>query len=161
MVTMDITGCVSILFITYFQHCWWVNILVDASLLCKTYIFQSHMITVGSLTNFKSVAYYFISVEQHNCECIFINNGLVIREGDCTPLQYSCLGNPMDRGAWWAAAHGVTKSWAQLSNFTFIFHFHALEKAMAPHSSILAWRIPETEEPGELPSMGLHRVRHN
>ena len=63
-------------------------------------------------------------------------------EGNGTPLQYSCLENPMDRGAWWAAVHGVTTSWTQLSDFTFTFHFHALGKEMATHSSILAWRIP-------------------
>ena len=69
--------------------------------------------------------------------------------------------NPMDRGAWWAAIHGVAKSWTQLIDFTFTFHFHALEKEMATHSSVLAWRILGTGEPGRLPSMGLHRVRHN
>ena len=64
------------------------------------------------------------------------------------PLQYSCLENPMDRGAWWAIVHGVAKSRTQLSNFTFTFPFHALEKEMATHSSVLAWRIPGTGEPG-------------
>ena len=63
-------------------------------------------------------------------------------EGNGNPLQYSCLGNPMDGGAWQAAVHGVTKSQTQLSDFTFTFHFHALEKKMATHSSIVAWRIP-------------------
>ena len=82
-------------------------------------------------------------------------------EGNGTPLQYSCLENPMDGGAWWAAVHGVAKSWTQLSDFTFTFHFHALEKEMATHSSVLAWRIPGTEEPGGLPSMGSHRVGHD
>ena len=61
-----------------------------------------------------------------------------------TPLQYSCLENPMDGGAWWAAVHGVAKSRTRLSDFTFTFHFHALEKEMATHSSVLAWRIPGT-----------------
>ena len=75
------------------------------------------------------------------------------REGDGTPLQYCCLENPMDGGAWWAAVHGVTKSQTQLSDFTFTFHFHALEKEMATHSSVLAWRIPGMGEPGGLPSM--------
>ena len=85
------------------------------------------------------------------------------REGDGTPLQYSCLENPIDRGAWWAAVHGVAKSRPRLSNFTFTFtfHFHALEKEMATHSSVLAWRIPGTGQPGGLPSMGSHRVRHD
>ena len=67
----------------------------------------------------------------------------------------------MDGGAWWAAVHGVAKSRARLSHFTFAFHFHALEKEMATHSSILAWRIPETEEPCGLLSMESHRVGHN
>ena len=67
----------------------------------------------------------------------------------------------MDRGAWWAAVHGVAKSQTRLSDFTFTFHFHALEKEMATHSSVLAWSIPGTGEPGGLPSMGSHRVRHD
>ena len=78
-----------------------------------------------------------------------------------TPLQCSCLENPMDGGAWKAAVHGVAKSWTRLSNFTFTFHFHALEKEMATHSSVLAWRIPGMGEPGGLLSMGSHRVGHN
>ena len=67
----------------------------------------------------------------------------------------------MDRGTWWAAVHGVAKSWTRLSDFTFTFHFRALEKEMATHSSVLAWRIPETGEPGGLPSVGSHRVGHD
>ena len=67
----------------------------------------------------------------------------------------------MDRGAWWAAVHGVAKSQTRLSDFPFTFHFHALEKEMATHSSVLAWRIPWMEEPGRLPSMGSHKVGHN
>ena len=85
----------------------------------------------------------------------------IIGEGDVTPLQYSCLENPMDRGALWAAVHGVAKSRTRLSNFSSTFHFYALEKEMATHSSVLAWRIPGTGEPGRLPSMGLHRVGHD
>ena len=86
---------------------------------------------------------------------------IVIGEGNGTSLQYSCLENPMDGGAWKAAVHGVTKSWTWLSDFPFIFHFHALEKEMATHSSVFAWRIPGKEEPGGLPSMGSQRVRHD
>ena len=78
-----------------------------------------------------------------------------------TPLQYSCLENPMDGGAWWAAVHGVAKSQTRLRDFTFTFHFHALEKEMVTHSSVLAWRIPGTAEPGGLPSMGSHRIGHD
>jgi len=82
-------------------------------------------------------------------------------EGNGTPLQYSCLENPMDGGAWWATVHGVAKSQTRLSDFTFTFPFHALEKEMATHSSVLAWRIPGMGEPGGLPSMGPHRVGHD
>ena len=78
-----------------------------------------------------------------------------------TPLQYSCLENPMGGGAWWAAVYGVAKSRTWPSDFTFTFHFHALEKEMATHSSDLAWRIPGTGEPGGLPSMGSHRVGYD
>ena len=84
-----------------------------------------------------------------------------IREGNGTPLQYSWLENPMDGGAWKAAVHGVTEVRIWLSIFTFTFHFHALEKEMATHSSVLAWRIPWTGEPGGLPSVGSQRVGHN
>ena len=86
---------------------------------------------------------------------------LDLGEGNGTPLQYPFLANPMDGGAWWAAVHGVTKSWTRLSDFTFTFLFHALEKEIATHSSVLAWRIPGTAEPGGLPSRGLHRVGHD
>ena len=83
-----------------------------------------------------------------------------LRRRQWHPLQYSCPENPMDGGAWWAAVHGVAKSQTRLSNFTFTFHFHALEKEMATHSSVLAWRIPGMGEPGGLPSIGSHRVGH-
>ena len=77
----------------------------------------------------------------------------LFQEGNGTPLQYSCLENPMNGGAWEAAVHGVAKSWTWLSDFTFTFHFHTLEKEMATHSSVLAWRIPGMGEPGGLPSI--------
>ena len=91
--------------------------------------------------------------------CLYLED--TYGEGNGTPLQYSCLENPMDGGAWWAAVHGIVKSRTRLSDFTFTFHFHALEKEMATHSSVLAWRIPGTVEPGGLPSMGSHRVGHD
>ena len=77
----------------------------------------------------------------------------VTGEGDGTPLQYSCLENPMEGGAWWAAVHGITNIWAWLSDFTFTHHFHVLEKELATHSSL--------GEPGGLLSMGSHRVGHD
>ena len=86
---------------------------------------------------------------------------LAIGEGNGNPLQYSCLENPMGGGAWQAAVHGVAKSGTQLNDFPFTFHFPALEKEMATHSIVLAWRIPGTGEPGGLPSMGSHRVGHD
>ena len=82
-------------------------------------------------------------------------------EGSGNPLQYSCLENPMDGETWQATVHGVATSRIQLSDFTFSFHFHALEKEMATHYSVLAWRTPGMGEPGGLPSMGLHRVGHD
>ena len=81
-------------------------------------------------------------------------------EGNGSPLQYSCLENPMDGGAWKAAVYGVAEGQTRLSDFPFTFHFHALEKEMATHSNVFAWRIPGTGEPGGLPSMGSHRVGH-
>ena len=81
-----------------------------------------------------------------------------IGEGNGNPLPYSCLENPMDGGAWWAAVHGVARSQTRLSDFTFTFHFHALEKEMATHFSVLASIIPWLEEPGKLQSLVWQRV---
>ena len=89
------------------------------------------------------------------------STSLSLGEGSGTPLQYSCLENPMDGGAWKAPVHGVAKSRTRLSDFPFTLHFHALEREMATHSSVLAWRIPGTGEPGGLPSMWSHRVGHD
>ena len=94
------------------------------------------------------------------CVKIITNMG-TFGEGNGNPLQYSCLENPMDGGAWKAAAHGIAEGWTRLSNCTCTFHFHALEKEMATHSSVPAWRIPGTGEPGGLLSMRSHRVRHD
>ena len=99
------------------------------------------------------------NVRQQNvnlCKCKCYTGG-----GNDNPLQYSCLENPMDGGVWWVAVHGVAKSRTRLSHFTFTFHFHALEKEMAAHSSVPAWRIPRMGEPGGLQSMGSHRVGHD
>ena len=96
-----------------------------------------------------------------NCSNFYPLLKLIVGEGNGTPLQHSCLENPMDGGVWWAAVHGVATSWTRLSDFPFTIHFHALEKEMATHSSVLAWRIPGMGEPGGLPSMGSHRVGHD
>ena len=110
------------------------------------------MFSCASLSLNKIVSLLFAS-RTYVCLHIYRHNG--------TPLQYSCLETPMDGGAWWAAVHGVVTSWTRLSDLTFTFHFHALEKEMATHSSVLAWRIPGTGEPGGVPSMGSHRVGHD
>ena len=117
------------------------------SLLAFWYIFFKSFICM-------SLGFFLFLFFLHLCMWVF-------GEGNSIPLQYSCLENPMDGGAWWAEVHGVAKSRTRLRDFTFTFHFHALEKEMAPHSSVLAWRIPGMGEPGGLPSMGSHRVRHD
>ena len=101
----------------------------------------------------KAHALYERIIFRHNWCFLFTSSG--------TPLQYSCLENPMDGGAWWATVRGVAGSRTRLSDFTFTFHFHALEKEMATHSSVLALRIPGMGEPGGLPSMGSRRVGHD
>ena len=108
------------------------------------------------------MSYFIIVISDivfHTFTYYFVLGSSRFGEGNGTPLQYSCLENPMDGGAWWAAVHGVAKSRTRLSDFT--FHFHALEKEMATHSSVLAWRIPGTGEPGGLQSMGSLRVGHD
>ena len=95
----------------------------------------------------------------HYCP-IYSSLAIHTGEGNVSPLHRSCLERPRDRGAWWAAGHGVAKSRTRLSDFTFPFHFHALQKAVATHSSVLAWRIPGPGEPRGLPSTGSHRVGH-
>ena len=102
-----------------------------------------------------------VDIGVHASFSVMVFSGIFPGEGDGTPLQYSCLENPIDRGAWWAAVHGVARSQTRLSDFTLFFHFDALEKEMATHSSILAWRIPGTGEPGGLPSVASHRVGHD
>ena len=115
-------------------------------------IFQARVLEWGAIAFSEECSnYHTIALISH------ASNG----EGSGTPLQYSCLKNPMDGGAWWAAVHGVVSSRTWPSTFTFTFHFHALEKEMATHSRVLAWRIPGTGEPGGLPSLGSHRVGHD
>ena len=109
----------------------------------------------------KKQRHYFAKKVPSSQGYCFPGGHIWIGEGNGTPLQYSCLENPMDGGAWWVADHGVANSQTRLSDFTFTFHFHALEKAMATHSSVLAWRIPGMGKPGGLLSMGSHRVGHD
>ena len=115
---------------------------------------------------FQAVAEVFASTSFHLLPLPYSLKNHTVRshlfgEGNDTPLQFSCLENLMDGGAWEAAVHGVAKSLTRLSDFTFTFHFYALEKEMATHSSVLAWRIPGTGRPGRLLSQGSHRVRHD
>ena len=124
------------------------------------------------ICNSDYVKQFFLQVNNQNkkLKITIVTQSLIVEnylhdsnfgEGNGTPLQYSCLENPMDGGAWWAAVHRVAKSRTRLSDFTFTFHLHALEKEMATHSSVLAWRIPGTGEPSGLPSMGSCRVGHD
>ena len=96
-----------------------------------------------------------------NCSGIYSSVTALFREGNGNPFQYSCLENPTDGGSWQAAVHGVMKSQTRLNDFTFTFYFHALEKEIATHSSVLAWRISGTEELGGLLSMGSHSIGHD
>ena len=129
---------------------------ISPSLMKDNFTGYDHYIIHCSLYTLGSYIFFYFS---HFTYFTALNS--FSREDSGTPLQYYCLENPMDRGAWWTAVHGVSKSWTRLSNFTFTFHFHSLEKEMATHSSVLARRIPGTGEPGGLPSMGSHRVGHD
>ena len=122
-------------------------------------IFQARVLEWGAIVT--KVFYPHLKKTELQLECFWLQVATLPGEGNGTPLQCSCLETPMDWAAWWAAVHGVTKSQTWLRDFTFTFHFHALEKEMATHSSVLAWRIPGTGEPGGLLSMGLHRVGHD
>ena len=117
------------------------------------FVIETNLCVLGSAVTYIPIYDFYVSI----LKVCSSKTG----EGNGTPLQYSCLENPMGGGAWWTAVHGVAKSWTQLSDFTFTFHFHALEKEMATHSSVLAWRIPGMGEPGGLPSLGSHRVGHD
>ena len=129
-----------------------------------TSYFSDYVIKVSKYSqdiNFRFSVYFFTNIYS-NSRLMFLSKiSQNVTEYVCTPLQYSCLENPMDEGAWQASVHGVARSRTRLSDFTFTFHFHALEKEMATHSSVLPWRIPGTGEPGGLPSMGSHRVGHD
>ena len=110
-----------------------------------------------------SNTFNFKDINLWQCEVLFSYNNFSPNWLDVEKAiaPHSCLENPIDVEAWWAAVHGIAKDRTRLSDFTFNFHFHTLEKEMAAHSSVLAWRIPGTGKPGRLPSMGSHRVRHD
>ena len=131
---------------------------IELSSLC--YVVGSHLLLALYIVRAGCGTADWLQIGKGMCQDCILSPCLfnLYAEGNGTPLQYSCLENHMDRGAWWAVVHGVTRSRTRLSDFTFTFHFHALEKEMATHSGILAWRIPGMGEPGGLPSMGLHRV---
>ena len=129
----------------------------------KSVSFWAHYIKWSS-SPFSNSLFWIIflwNIDYSCCICICVSPQYNVGEGNGTPLQNSCLEYPMDGGAWKAAVHGVAKSRTGLSDFTLTFHFHALEKEMATHSSVLAWRIPGTGEPGRLLSMGSRRVGHD
>ena len=112
------------------------------------------------LSSFLLIRFYFFLSDSF-IYTILSSTSLILSSSSIILLFVPSRVFPMDRGAWWATVHGVAKSRTRLSDFTFTFHFHALEKEMATHSSILAWTIPRTEEPGGLPSIGSHRVGHD
>ena len=126
-------------------------------LLRRTFLVQAYLPVMMPVISWNNISWGFLDSQVH----IYTVLEYFLGEGSGTPLQYSCLENLMDGRSLEAAVHGVVKSRTWLSAFTFTFHFNALEKKMATLSSVLAWRIPGTREPGGLPSMGSHRVRHN
>ena len=142
-------------FVVFFFNICFIEVQLIYNVVLISTVQQSESVVLIYVCRYMCMCIYKIYIYIHICVCI--------GEGNGTPLQHSCLENPMDRGAWWAAVHGVAKSRTWLSDFPFTFHFHALGKEMATHSSVLAWRIPgESQgEPGGLPSMGSHRVRHD
>ena len=142
------------------SHRWSKNRPSEMELATPTQgVFRSYALPISSPS--EPVTMYFT----YNCDWPGSHNLILLyskaKEGNGTSLRDSCLENPMDGGAWWAAAHGVARSRTRLSDFTLFSHFHVLEEEMATHSSVLAWRIPGTGEPGGLPSMGSHRVGHD
>ena len=145
--------------VTSLRPCIFYLLILSTVLHCKSPLFMVPILTLLFSCRGFRLSTITLWLSRWERPSVYLCYRRLFGEGNGTPLQYSCPENPMDRRAWWAAAHGVKKSRTWLSDFTFTFHFPALEKEMATHSSVLAWRIPGTGEPGGLPSMGLQRVR--
>ena len=148
-----------------------IRIFPESWDLCWIFILKVFFFNCWTMVDLQCCVNFYYTAKLYNIHILF-HYGLsqdikysplcyIVREGNGTPLQYSCLENPLDGGAWWAAVHGLARSQTRLSDFPFTFHFHALEKEMATHSSVRAWRIPGTGEPGGLLSMGSHRIGHD
>ena len=135
----------------YFLLFYALNVFIRKKNKCSN-VFLSITLYFSCLLCQRELANKSVKLYKLNLGLFNLVNQYDFRNGN--PLQYSCLENPMDGGAWQATVHGVLKSWTLLSDFTFTFHFHVLEKEMATHSSVLAWRISGMVEPGGLPSMG-------
>ena len=161
VVSFETRKCKRTKFVLVFQDCFVYSGSLDfhINFRFRLSVFLREVVKVDRDWNFDRN--HTESIKQIGKYCHLNNISLLVGEGNGTPLQYFCLKNPVDGGAWWAAVLGVAKSQTQLSNFTLTFHFHALEKEMSTHSSVLAWRIPGTGEPGGLPSMGSHGVGHD
>ena len=114
----------------------------------NVHLYENCLLSYGSFHHSKPGCVWSPLREVHRNKMTCTKVVRPFREGNGKPLQYSCLENPMDGGVWWAPFYGVAKSRSRLSDFIFTFHFHAMEKEMATHSSVLAWRIPGTAEPG-------------
>ena len=154
-------------FRTDLEHGVFLSISCMESSSAKSFTSTSHHFLPPSITecHFKTNNFLFLKLcpSTHNCLIYFYlkDTSVGCGEGNGTPLQYSCLENPMDGGAWWAAVHGVAKSRTRLSHFTITFHFHALEKEMATTPVFLPEESRRQRSLGGLPSMGSHRVGHD
>ena len=135
-----------------FPH-FWIGLFVFLAL---SYVSCLYILEINPLS-----VVSFAVIFSHSEGCLFTLLIVSLEKAMAPHSSTLAWKNPMDGGTWWAAVHGVAKSWIRLSVFTFTFHFHALEKEMATHSSVLAWRIPGMGKPGGLPSMGSHRIGHD
>ena len=147
--------------VTSLRPCIFYLLILSTVLHCKSPLFMVPILTLLFSCRGFRLSTITLWLSRWERPSVYLCYRRLFGEGNGTPLQYSCPENPMDRRAWWAAAHGVKKSRTWLSDFTFTFHFPALEKEMATHSSVLAWKIPGMVEPGGLLSVGSYRVGHD